>query len=93
MADIYFFGCSLPVRSYSVSHDVTKKICERMLSEREILQMLHNLSETNSGSDVKSDSSQDAHIPGNESEPTSSDRCFTEIAQSIVSSEFRIEQN
>ncbi|GBN28293.1 hypothetical protein AVEN_229485-1 [Araneus ventricosus] len=54
-----------------------------MLSEIEILQILHNLPETDSGSDEKYDLSQHAYIPGNESEPTSLDECFTEIAQNV----------
>ncbi|GBM34200.1 hypothetical protein AVEN_175277-1 [Araneus ventricosus] len=54
---------------------------KRMLSEKEILQMLHNLSETDSGSEEKSDLSQDAYDPGNESEPNSSDKSFTKIGE------------
>ncbi|GBM36065.1 hypothetical protein AVEN_221232-1 [Araneus ventricosus] len=69
-----------------------RTICKRMLSGKDILQMLHNLSETNS-SDEKSDLSRDACIPGNASEPTSSDECFTEIAQNDFSSEFQKEEN
>ncbi|GBN35706.1 hypothetical protein AVEN_225437-1 [Araneus ventricosus] len=54
-----------------------------MFSGIEILQILQNLFETDSGSYEKSDLSQDAYIPGIESEPTSSDECFTEIAQNV----------
>ncbi|GBM53653.1 hypothetical protein AVEN_74900-1, partial [Araneus ventricosus] len=67
-----------------------------MRSEKEILQMLHNLSTfffENNSSDEKSDLSQNAYIPGNESEPTSSDECFTEIPQNDFSSEFENEEN
>ncbi|GBL74813.1 hypothetical protein AVEN_243665-1 [Araneus ventricosus] len=63
-----------------------------MLWEKEILQMFYNLFETDS-SDEKSDLSQDAYIPDNESEPTSPDECFTEIAQNDFSSEFENEED
>ncbi|GBM42557.1 hypothetical protein AVEN_236566-1 [Araneus ventricosus] len=64
-----------------------RTICKRMLFEKEMLQMLYNLSEIDSGFVEKSGLSQDAYIPGNESEPTSSDECFTENAQDDFSSE------
>ncbi|GBM46826.1 hypothetical protein AVEN_132487-1 [Araneus ventricosus] len=69
-----------------------RTICKRMLSEKEISQMLHNLYETDS-SDAKFDLSLDAYIPGNESEPTSSDECFTGIAQNDFCSEFENDES
>ncbi|GBM85154.1 hypothetical protein AVEN_183193-1 [Araneus ventricosus] len=92
MADIHFFGCSLPVRSYIFLHDVTKNHLKRMLTEKEILQMLHNLSETDS-SDEKSDLSQDAYVPCNEIESTSLDECFAEITRNDFSKKFQNEEN
>ncbi|GBM22630.1 hypothetical protein AVEN_177569-1 [Araneus ventricosus] len=69
-----------------------RTICKRMLSGKDILQMLHILSESNS-SDEKSELSRDAYIPGIASEPSSRDECFTEIAQNDFSSEFQKEEN
>ncbi|GBM79159.1 hypothetical protein AVEN_86238-1 [Araneus ventricosus] len=59
-----------------------------MLSDKEILQIFQN-----SGSEEKSELSQDAYIPSNRNEPISSDGYFTEIAQNNFSFESENEEN
>ncbi|GBN01012.1 hypothetical protein AVEN_260951-1 [Araneus ventricosus] len=48
-----------------------RTIGKRMLTEKEILQMLQNVSETDSGTNEKYDLSQDVYIPDDENEPPS----------------------
>lgn len=72
-----------------------RTVGNRNLSEKEILELLQNLSETDSVSDEKSDFSQDKYIPDDESEPASAGKCsfFTETVQNDFSSESENEEN